>query len=326
MARRTALNLLLLVAVAALAAVAVFQPGVEEPPPAPTLTDRDPAAVHRVRIERPDQPAVVLEKREGRWYVAEPLSMPANAFRIQSLLEVLGFASDRQFATRDVELPRLGLEPPKASLFLDDLRLDFGDTESLSGRRYLRSGEAVHLIADRFYHQVVAGAPGFAHLGPLGPDPDPVALELPDLTLRHEGGRWVVQPDDPAAGADAVQRLVDAWRSVQAITVRPLEAAAGGRPLTVVLRDQAAPLRFLVSETPHALVLARPDAGVQYHLPVESGERLLRLRPPASPAEAAGEGGAGEPARPDGEDEDLPEPPADATALPLPAGETTAPH
>jgi hypothetical protein len=324
--RRTALNLLLLVAVAVLAAVAIFQPGVQEPPPAPTLTDRDPGAVQRVRIERPEQPPVVLEKRAGRWYVAEPLSMPANAFRIQSLLEVLSFASDRQFATQDLDLPRFGLAPPKASLFLDDLRLDFGDTESLSGRRYVRSGEAVHLIADRFYHQVMAGAPGFAHLGPLGPDPEPVALDLPDLTLRHEGGRWVVEPDDPAAGADAVQRLVDAWRSVQAITVRPLEAAAGGRSLTVALQGQEAPLRFLVSETPHALVLARPEAGVQYHLPVESAERLLRLRPPASPPETATEAGAAEPAKPDGEGGDLEEPPEGAEGSPLPAVETTAPR
>lgn len=326
MSRRTALNLVLLIAVGVLAAVAVFQPGVEEPPPVPTLTSRDPASVGRVRIERPDQAAVVLEKREGRWYVAEPLSLPANAFRIQSLLEVLGLASDRQFAVGDLELSRFGLEPPRATLVFDDLRLEFGDTETLSGRRYVRAGDTVHLTADRFYHQIVAGAAGFAHLGPLGPDPDPVAFQLPDLTVRHDGGRWIVEPDDPAAGADAVQRLVDAWRTVQAITVRPAEAAAGGRSLTVTLRGQEVPLRFLVSETPHALVLARPDAGVQYHLPVESAERLLRLRAPPPPPDLT-EGAPAEPETPEGEPEEgePPSPGPESAGNPAEAGEAVSP-
>lgn len=322
MSRRAALNLLLLVAVAVLAAVAVWQPGVEEPPPAPTLTDRDPASVNRVRIERPEQPTVVLEKREGRWYVAEPLALPANAFRIQSLLEVLGLASDRQLAVKDLDLARFGLDPPRASLALDDLPLEFGDTESLSGRRYVRSGETVHLTADRFYHQIVAGAAGFAHLGPLGPDPDPVAFQLPDLSVRHDGGRWVVEPDDPAAGADALQRLVEAWRTVQAITVRPLEPSGGGRPLAVTLRGQAAALQFQVSETPHALILARPDVGVQYHLPVESAERLLRLRAPAPRPDDGEDSVPAASAVPEGEQEDaLPHTPGtEAGGTPSEAG------
>ena len=287
MSRRAALNLLLLGAVAVLAALVFLQPGIETPPPVPTLTDRAPDSVARLRIERSGQTAVLLEKREGRWLMVEPLSLPANGFRIQTLLEVLGAATERSYRVQDLELARFGLEPPQASLVLDDLRLDFGDTESLSGRRYLRVGDRVHLVTDRFYHLTVSGAPGFVHLGPLGPEPQPVAIEVPELTLRLQEGRWVAEPEHPEAGADAVQGLVDAWRTAQAITVRALEPPGAGRPVTVTLTGQGEPLHFLVSETPHALVLARPDAGVQYHLPVESGDRLLRLRAPAPPGDGA---------------------------------------
>ena len=146
MSRRAALNLLLLGAVAVLAALVFLQPGIETPPPVPTLTDRAPDSVARLRIERSGQTAVLLEKREGRWLMVEPLSLPANGFRIQTLLEVLGAATERSYRVQDLELARFGLEPPQASLVLDDLRLDFGDTESLSGRRYLRVGDRVHLV------------------------------------------------------------------------------------------------------------------------------------------------------------------------------------
>ena len=78
MSRRAALNLLLLGAVAALAALVFLQPGIETPPPVPTLTDRAPESVARLRIERPGQTAVVLEKREGGWLMLEPLSLPES--------------------------------------------------------------------------------------------------------------------------------------------------------------------------------------------------------------------------------------------------------
>ena len=85
---------------------------------------------------------------------------------------------------------------------------------------------------------------------------------------------------------------MDSRRTAQAITVRALEPPGAGRPVTVTLTGQGEPLHFLVSETPHALVLARPDAGVQYHLPVESADRLLRLRVPAPPGDGAVTDGA----------------------------------
>lgn len=287
MSHRAVLNLLMLGAVAGLSALVFLQPGIETPPPVPTLTDRTPEAIARVRIERPGQTAVVLEKREGGWLMLEPLSLPANGFRIQTLLEVLGAATERSYAVQDLELARFGLDPPRASLVLDDLHLDFGDTEPLSGRRYLRVGDRMHLVTDRFYHPIVSGAPGFVHLGPLGPEAEPVAIEVPELTLRLQGGRWVAEPEHSEAGADAVQGLVDAWRTAQAITVRALESPGAGRPAAVTLKGQEAPLRFLVSETSHALVLARPDVGIQYHLPRESGDRLLRLRLPTPPGDGA---------------------------------------
>lgn len=287
LASRTWLNVALLAAVAVLAVIALWQPGIEPPAATPPLTDRAAAAVKRIRIERPDEPAVAVERREGTWYLTEPLALPANGFRLDTLLEVLEAKSDRRLDPSGLDLARFGLAPPKAVLVIDDLRFEFGDTEPLSGKRYVRLGEDLHLTADRFYNQLVTGAHGFVHLNPLGPSPEPVAIELPDRRLRLDGSRWVVEPD---AGytADAVSRLVEAWRNAQAITVRAYEPQESGRQVAVTLRDVPEPLRFVVVETPHALVLARPDAGVQYHLPTDAAGRLLALTPPPSAGAEAG--------------------------------------
>jgi hypothetical protein len=288
---RTWLNLALAAAVLVLAAVALLQPGIERTPEAPRLTDLAPASVTRVRIDRQDQPAVVLEKRDGSWYLTEPLALPANGFRIQTLLEVLESRVDRPVDTGAVELSRLGLDPPRATLTLDDLRIDFGDTESLSGRRYVRVAERVSLLFDRFYHQLAGPAAGFVSLHPLGAAVEPEVIELPDLTLRREGGRWRAEPDDGRQDADAIAQMVEAWTHSQAITVRAHEPPAGEvKTVTVTLRGGDAPLRFAVEETPSALVLARPDVGVQYHLPLEAADRMLRLAPPS-----AGGPGRGQP-------------------------------
>ena len=340
MSRRMWLNLVLAGVVAVLAALVVLQPGIETPAEAPPLADRSPASVTRVRVERPDSPALLLERRDGRWNLVAPLALPANGFRVQTLLEILDVKSDRQLDAKGLELARFGLEPPRATLWLDDLRLDFGDTESLSGKRYVRVGDSVHLTTDRFYQQVTGGAPGLVHLSPLGPEAEPVAIKLPDLELRHEAGRWTAEPDDGGYTADAINRLVEAWRTSQAITVRALEPSTDGRAVSVTLKGQATPLRFLAIETPHAFVLARPDAGVQYHLPVEAADRILRLSRPApaqeetmepsgplatDPATPAEEDGAQEsPGGQESPDSEGPDPDDEGLEVPGPPGEPPA--
>jgi hypothetical protein len=309
MSTRSWLNLGLAVLVAVLAAVAYLQPGIEPPAEPPRLTALEPAAVTRLRVEAPDQPAVVLEKQAEGWTLKEPLALPANDFRIRTLLEVLEAPSDRQLPVAGLDLARFGLAPSKAVLVLDDLRLELGDTESLSGRRYVRIADTVHLTTDRFYQSLTGGAPSFVHLSPLGPKADPVAIALPEQRFRLDAGRWQIEPDPGEVAADAVARQVEAWRHAQAITVRAYEPPAGAATsVAVTLAGKDTPVRFEVVETPHALILARPEAGVQYHLPTEAASRLLRLEPAPVPAEAAEEE-----LSPEAEEEVTPEPAEEIT-------------
>ena len=109
----------------------------------------------------------------------------------------------------------------------------------------------------------------------------------------------------PEATPDAVNTLAQEWTAAQALQVSLYTApdvqgrtnVAGGRtpgatasqikPVeTITLRQQGTqpPLRFIIVSRAPELILARPELGVQYHLPQDAAQRLLML-PAAEPAD-----------------------------------------
>lgn len=286
MSSRTLLNLALLAVVGALIVLAVYEPGIEAPPPTPALTSVDPAGITRLRVERPNQPTVRLEKTASGWRMLEPYALAANAYRARALLGVAGAASHWQRPAGDLDLARFSLDKPKASLYLDDIRIDFGGTESLTGRRYVRLGETIHLITDRVFHHLLANAANFVDYHLLAPGSEPVAITLPDRRLLRRHGVWALEPEDPGVGADALAQTVNAWRQAQAIEVRPLENGKSGQDVSVELAGADAPIHFRVRETESQVILGRPDVGVQYHFTPSGAASLLKLAGPESDDEA----------------------------------------
>lgn len=278
MSSRSLLNLVLVVVIAGLVLLVAYEPGIDVPAKPQPLTTMARESVTRLAVERPNQPTVRMEKQGGRWRVTEPFALPANAYRVGALLDILKTPSHDQLTVSDLE--RFSLAQPKASLTLNETRLDFGGTESLSARRYVRRGDTVHLITDRFFYHLVAGATNFVDYQLLGPEAAPVEIALPDAHLARKDGGWTLTPDAPGVGADDLTGLVDAWRGAQAIDVKPFETSEDAEVVTVRLRDQEGSIRFLVTLGEGEAIFARPDAGVQYHLPSASADALLTLRQP----------------------------------------------
>ena len=87
--RRWLLNVGLLGLIAALAWVVVHRMGQEKDVPGPPLTGLSAAAVSHVRIERPEQPAIAIEKAGNEWKLTAPLPARANLLNVENLLRVL---------------------------------------------------------------------------------------------------------------------------------------------------------------------------------------------------------------------------------------------
>ncbi|MDJ0862684.1 MAG: DUF4340 domain-containing protein [Gammaproteobacteria bacterium] len=275
---RTLLNLALVAVVTALILLAVYEPGIQAPEEPERLTGKQATTVQRLRMQRPDQPDMRFEKRAAAWHMLEPYQLPANSLRVGAIPDIVEAASQAQFPAESLALERFSLDPPNASLFVDDIRIDFGGSEQLNAMRYVLLGDTVHLINDRFYHHLLSTAASLVDHRLLEPDAQPVEIVLQTHRLTLANGTWTVVPEMPQMSADAPVRVVEAWRNAQAIEVTALQSEKAEQSIEIHLRGKAQPVRYLVSAAEHAVVFARPDVGVQYHLSQASAEPLLRIR------------------------------------------------
>ncbi|MDO9371010.1 MAG: DUF4340 domain-containing protein [Gammaproteobacteria bacterium] len=294
MTTRTWLNLALLGGVALLVLVVVYQPGLHTAQPLPRLTALVPANITHLRIERDGAAPIALERKAQDWIMTAPVRMPANTFRVETVLQVAQAESHARMDAATVRLAEFKLDKPRVQLWFDATEIAFGATEPLNGRRYVRLGDSVHLISDTVYFDLIGEFTAFADSALLAPQSQNrlTQLDLPALRLVRVGeGGWMQAPNrmhappEPEVSMDRVNALLDAWRRARAIQVRPYvtPVSAGAEPENVIfihLEDAEQPLRFdIVSRTPD-LVLARADLGVQYHFPAGAIRKLFSLAVP----------------------------------------------
>lgn len=302
MSRRGGLNLLLLLLALALGAVAYFQPGKrqDEEGGQPPLTALRAGALSHLVVRKDGQVRVELRRREGRWRLLRPVAADADPFRAEQLARLAEAPSLARFPVAGRDLAPYGLDRPALEVELDGVRLAFGGTAPVGGRRYLRLGEVVHLVDDVYYYDASAEPLAFVDKALLPEGARLEALELPGLSLRRtaEGG-WRLEPRREGVSSDRLEELVQAWREARAWSVRRPEGRRPAEPPVVRLRlAGGGTLRYLVLAREPDLVLIRPDLDLAYHLDASQAERLLELAP-EKPEEGGGtEGdGAGEPAR-----------------------------
>lgn len=281
------MNLALLGAVAVLILAVYFLPAGKREPSVPYLTRLKPEGITRVQISHKGGPEIVLIKRDGHWRLTAPIRAAANRFLIESLLGIARADSYSRFPARGKNLREFGLHEPPVRLRLNGLEIDFGGSEPLNGRRYVRVGPMVHVIPDYYYQDASGEVADFVSLALLPHNGDPVKLVLPGLTLaRDEDGHWALAGGKRPPGLDG---LVTRWRRARALDVKPYAGSGHHASVTVTFDKGRSPLTFeIVSEKPE-LVLARPDIGMAYHFPESEAGKLLRLSGPG------GKGGAPEP-------------------------------
>lgn len=284
MSRRNLLNLALLLVAAALAAVIVLRPGLHTTARRAPLSTLDPQQVTRIDVTRPAGAALHFRKHGTHWQIDDGKVLSADDFQMSTVLALLQAVPVRSYPVHDLDLARLGLDPPQASAQFDTLQLELGGTDAIDGLRYVRSGATVFLVKDRYAHLLNAGVANFVQRTLLPGDARIRALQLPGLTLTQpDGVHWQLQPDDRSVGADRIQALLRDWQRASALYVASAGPSAAGETVRVTLADRPQPLVFTIVTRSPDLVLERPDLGMQYHLPAAAAGQLLAL-PPTAPA------------------------------------------
>jgi hypothetical protein len=280
MSARLWLNLGLLLLLAGLIALAVYEPGIEAPPTGAAITPLTADAITRIHIERRDQPTFTLEKKAGVWRIA-PQGWAADAARLNALRDLVQEKSLQRLPASD--LGRYGLEKPELIVTLNDTRIAFGDTDPISNNRYIMTSDAVHLVADLHYPGFNSSAASFAEPRLLHEDARVTKLALPDLTLtRDDKGNYTIQPPREKLSADAPQQLVDEWRNARALwveadQVNPANQDARPQDRARITLEGAPELEYHIISREPDFVLAHPDLKLRYHFSAEQAQRLLEL-------------------------------------------------
>jgi hypothetical protein len=283
MSARGWLNLGLAVLLIGLALLAWKRPGNPQPEEH-RLTSLEPDAITRIRVERPERPAIEFRRRGGKWWLASPIELPANEVRVSNLLELASKTSDSVYTASELDLKQYGLAAPKVRVRLNDQTIAFGNINPLNYLRYVQVGDVVSLISDNLYDLDTAEAASYAALQLLPPDTKIEALTLPELKLgRRKDGQWQSSPNELSKAE--IENLLHAWQEAQAYDATPYEKNQAARPAATVEVSLANDrnLDFNVIASEQETIVARPDVGIAYHLRVEAADSLLYPAPASAP-------------------------------------------
>jgi hypothetical protein len=287
MNKRILLNLVLLIIVAVLVLVVVFEPGKEPAKQEPNLTSLKKEQVNRIDIKRAGKQDVHFEKSNDVWQMTAPYQLPANEYRIGSILRLVESKSHSQHDIRQLNKADFDLEKPKVVVtFNDGVSIAFGGNEPLKHQRYVLIGNTLHLVSDTVYYHVNGKPTALVSLQLLPKNISIKAIELPDRKIELKAGRWQVDKEPNEMASDAVTRLLNEWKLVQALDVTEAQHKPGKQQIKIFTEAQAEPIVFSIVQRKPDFILLRKDKGIEYQLTEDSAERLLQLAKPEPPPEA----------------------------------------
>jgi len=228
--------------------------------------------LQRIEIERRGENAIVLERSGSQWRMVAPRAARLEEVQLSRVLDVARIRATQRMSADD--LARFDLDKPWAQIRFNGHPVDFGATNSLTQELYVRSGEHVYAVSPRLAAAVPGNAAKLLAHRLFAPDEEPVAFELKDFGVRHDGVRWVLTPPDPALSQDDLIRWVERWRHASSLATQPGSQAKPVESIKVELRDARTVVLNVLERAPN-LVLLREDESLEYHLPADRIATLL---------------------------------------------------
>jgi hypothetical protein len=230
--------------------------------------------VQRIQIKRQAHETILLEKQADRWRISEPVQGPANAERITSLLRYLKVPASASFSASDAELARFELKPATLSVAYDDDEIVFGDTNPLSGERYILYKGQVHLVRDGIYHHLISTPTDFINADLLKGRAPLISIKYPGHYIQLQGEKWAAATDTETLTPEAMSTLAGIWPQAHASQVKTLQVEDYLGTVNLVFADLSR-LQLDILSVESELILADSKAGVQYHFNVGVVPHLL---------------------------------------------------
>jgi len=229
-------------------------------------------------VERAEKPPLEFAREAGGWTLRAPIVAPAHPRRIRDLLALRTLPASAALAINNNDLPRFGFNPPLATLSLGGDRFEFGITDGLDGRRYVRHKRQVQLVPDNVYPLLTQDADFFIDTRLLREGLRPERITAPRRAVWLQDGKWHSEPA-PAVGEPSAESIASAWESAESLSVASGVDTDSGQPVTLTFA-QGITIAFEVMQQERQVVLLRRDLNLHYQLDPEQA-RALMLAPGA---------------------------------------------
>lgn len=277
MTKRNLLNLSLLIFVIILVSLAVYEPGKKKAITPPTLTNLKAGNIYSIKIIQNNKSAIELKKTNNNWAMLKPYQLPANNFRIESILKLASAPSLSKNDLNNLDKRLFGLDKPLASISFNDTEIVFGNNKSLKNHRYVSIDSTLHMTADTFYYQLLAKAESYIDHKLIPSDKSISKLKLPKMNFVKNDGKWKMRPSAGNVSADSINQLMSEWQLSQAYDVEKHPVIKNTKPdITVYLSDTDF-YRFKIGKNKDSFNLTNIDTGVHYILSSDRRENLLTL-------------------------------------------------
>jgi hypothetical protein len=279
MRQRWLLNAGLVVVIGLLAWLAMHRAGQDKDVAGPPLTTLAAEKISQLRIERPDHPAIALEKTGTEWTLTSPVRSRANPFNVESLLRILTAPGETRFPAGGQDLAKFGLDQPQSRVRYGDAEIAFGSLHPLNNRIYVLHNNEIVLIPAHYLSSAVYPYTNFIDSRLFEERRKITAIKLPDFTLAQQDGAWRKQPPDNQLTSDRLNEFAAEWQNARALGVEKYS----GREILDRIEissardDKTEKLVLGILAYKPDFVLYRRDENLEYHFTEDTGKRLLNI-------------------------------------------------
>lgn len=278
------LNLILLGLVLVIGAVVYYTPK----PETQTVQDFELSSLklselNQLSIEFAMQAPVQFEKRDGYWYVKQPLQARADQQAVAKITALIAARSKQKFSSD--EPSRFGLDQPKLILRMNDAVFTFGTYNPVTQEQYVAYNGSVFMLPASYAENAQTQLNEMLDKHLLRPNEKIAGFDFghleqwlgTKLNVDLVNGKWQVSVVKSQAKQEEMQEWYNSfWGYIVAPKVEParIDKRMNYPYFDVKLQDGHS-VRFYKTQESPELLLFRDDEGMLYHLPSDLGFTLL---------------------------------------------------
>jgi hypothetical protein len=243
------------------------------------LSSLTEATIKDITITRQTSDTVKFKKINNHWFMTSPYKVRANIFYIESILQITKANSVSQFNISNTDKNKFKLNPPQATLKLNDQLFLFGTNEQLNLNRYILTNKKLYLLPDRYFYLLNIVTTGYVDHALLAKGDKIIKLKLNDMTIELKNAKWEVKPEPKNSSADDIVQLISEWNNSQVVEIKKLSDTSEQKNFSIEVKlDNKLPaIIFDVIVKEDYYLFIRPDLKLQYKLNQDMADRLLKI-------------------------------------------------